>query len=225
MISRNIKFIILITVIVMFVLPVQPVHADTQYVSDVLIVSLREGRGEGEVIKFLRSGSPLEVLEEDEEYMRVRTQEGEEGWVRKKFITSKIPKTIVIERLGSEIKRLKERVEQVKKKGESLRDELRAARQARDEKSREVSGASRELREITEKYTALVEQSKNVVEVVGERDRLKEENERLTMERERILEQNQRLKDMKTVWWFVAGGGVFFFGWIVGKASRKKRFY
>ena len=36
-------------------------------------------------------------------------------------------------------------------------------------------------------------------------------------------EKNEKLIAARMVKWFLAGGGVFFFGWIIGKISRKKR--
>ncbi len=56
------------------------VHAEMWYVSDNMIITMRSGMGKDyRIIKNLKTGTPLEVIEESEEYMKVRTKDGEEG--------------------------------------------------------------------------------------------------------------------------------------------------
>ena len=84
---------------------------------------------------------------------------------------------------------------------------------------------SRDLNKITKKYNALMKDSKDVVLLVEERDNLKASNSELQARTEQLNSENNELKKLQRIWWFGAGGGVFFVGWIVGKVSRQKRFY
>ena len=76
---------------------------------------------------------------------------------------------------------------------------------------------------ITEKYNTLVAQSENVVKIARERDQLLQKNKKLTASVKELQKKNEKFADSKMIKWFLAGGGVFFFGWLIGKISRKKR--
>ncbi len=46
------------------------------------LANLREGGGTGmKILRVLRQGTRLEVLEERQEWYRVRLEDGQEGWV------------------------------------------------------------------------------------------------------------------------------------------------
>jgi SH3 domain protein len=235
--AGTITCILLFALLFPLAVHVEPVCADTLYVSDRLIISLREGKGEkAKVIKYLRTGTPLEVIEEEELYVRVRTKNGEEGWVRKKFMTAKKPKAMVIAMLREDVERLRAVAEETAEDRKALKDELTAARLSHAAKARElekIASASQkdaarvaeELARITEKYDTLLEQSQNVVDLVSERDRLAATNRRLGSEKETLLQENENLMRREIIYWFLAGGGVFLVGWLAGRVSGRKRYY
>ena len=81
---------------------------DIRYVRDFIVITLRSGMGdEYKVIGNLTTDERVEVLQEEEDFLRVRTEKGEEGWVRSQYITKNVPKFIIIGRLRSENERLK----------------------------------------------------------------------------------------------------------------------
>jgi SH3 domain protein len=198
---------------------------------------MREGQGnEFKIIKTLKTGTPLQILEEGEKHFKVRTQDNLEGWVLKQYITTETPKTEIIARLEKKRDRLQSQLEQYRRNKGSFQDEMKTVKsdyntrineinQSLSEKSREAEQTAQELKQVSDKYNALVTQSKNVVTLVDERDRLKLQNNSLSTGNERLQKENTRLKRMEMIWWFLAGGGVFFIGWITGKVSRKKRRY
>ena len=53
--------------------------------------------------------------------------------------------------------------------------------------------------------------------------RFLEENAQLTAEVQILRDENLSLKRSGVIKWLLAGGGVFFFGWIIGKISRKRK--
>ena len=64
-----------------------PALAETRYIVDQLVVNLRDGKGnQYETIKTLKTGTALEILEEDATYVKVRTISGETGFVIKTTI-------------------------------------------------------------------------------------------------------------------------------------------
>ena len=233
----SLKLIIFSFLLVPFTFSIEIVCAETRYVSDQLIITMREGQGKQyKIIKMLKSGTPLEIIEESEEYLKVRIKSGSEGWVLKQFITSETPKPDIIAGLEKEIDRLNTVIETYKKDMESLQNELKTAKSDYNIKIRDLEQnvsssrgtaeqTSRDLNKITKKYNALMKDSKDVVLLVEERDNLKASNSELQARTEQLNSENNELKKLQGIWWFGAGGGVFFVGWIVGKVSRQKRFY
>jgi SH3 domain protein len=231
------KLILLFIVCILLSVSVRVTHADRRYVSDMLIITLRAGMGrEYRVIKTLKTNTPVEVLEENEEYLKVRTDEGEEGWVAKQYITSEVPKYVIIEGLKKEASRLNERIEELEKDKASLSEQFEVAKQRHATKTEELeTDASKrkkeaslvkiKLAQLTEKHNTLIDQSKNVVDLVGKQKRLQAKNVDLNTRAEQLKKENSDLKDTRRLQWFLAGGCVFFIGWIVGKISRKKKYY
>lgn len=219
-------------------------YAETRYVSDVLVVTMREGQGdEYNVIQALRSNTPLEVLEETEEYVRVKTVDGEEGWVRKRYVTSETPKTIIIDGLNAEIARLKAALENLEKEKKRLSDELSAAKEDFLQKSAEdesrLAGvkekaaiAEKELAALEKSYKALLENSGNVVSLAEKAEHLEQNNMdlekkavRLEAAVNKLQKENSDLFRLGIGRWFLYGAGVLLLGMIMGKMFRKKEYY
>lgn len=213
--STGISLVLFLAVCAAATLSVRSAEAATQYVTDTLSVGLRTSDGDRyDIIKYLKSDDPVEVLEESEAAFKVRTQDGLEGWLPKRYVTSETPSPLIIQRLRREVDRLKDKTGTV--------GELKSALA---EKEGEAERLARELAEATEKYDTLAEQSRNVMEIAQERDVLLEENTKLKALEEILKDENMRLKRTSMIWWFLAGGGVFLVGWVVGKLSRQKRRY
>ena len=91
----RLKFIIFLLMLFSLTLSAVIVCAQTQYVSDELVITLREGQGsQYKIIKMLKTGTPLEIIEESDPYLKVRTEKGDEGWVLNQYITEETPKTV-----------------------------------------------------------------------------------------------------------------------------------
>jgi SH3 domain protein len=218
-VTGNRKFTVLIALLALLSLPALPALAATQYITDTLNVGLRDAKGDKyHAIKYLPSGTPVEVLGEEDAYYRVRSREGEEGWIPKKYISPETPKPVIIEKLSAQVGRLKGKLAETVKERDSLKAGLDASKGEAAEKAEELSL-------VNERHNTLLEQSRDVVEIAEERDRLREENSKLSGMEEFLRDENKRLKRTEMFWWFLAGGGVFFVGWIAGKLSRKKRYY
>jgi SH3 domain protein len=233
----GIKLIVFSFMIFPFTVSVGLVYAEKRYVTDQLVITLREGKGnEYKIIKTLKTGTHLEILEESEQHFKVRTDAGIEGWVLKQYVTKKIPKPEIIAGLENKVEQLSTEVAQYKKDNESLQDELKTAKSDYNSKMKDLQQnvsssrgkaeqTDRALKEMSEKYNTLFEQSKDVVNLIKEHDSLKASYSSLQTKTEQLREANEELKQSQMIWWFVAGGGVLFVGWIIGKMSRQKRFY
>ena len=82
-------------------------RAQTAYVSDMLILSLKEGPGrQYNTIKTLRSNTPIEIISTADRFLKIQTEEGDVGWVESQYVTKEIPKTLIIEQLNNKIAQL-----------------------------------------------------------------------------------------------------------------------
>jgi len=233
----RLKLILLFVLFILLSVSVRVTHADRRYVSDMLLITLRAGEGrEYRVIKTLKTDTPVEVLEESEEYLRVRTDEGEEGWVAKQYISSEVPKSVIIGGLKEETSKLNTRIKELEKDQASLLEQFEVATQSHTVKveeleknasnrKKEASRLKIELAQITKKHNTLIDQSKNVVDLISEQKRLQAKNVNLDKRVEHLQKENSDLRSTRRLQWFLVGGGVFFIGWIAGKVSRKKKYY
>ena len=209
--------------------------ADTRYVSDQLVITLRQGKSsKHKILRTLKTGTPLEVLDEDKSYLKVRLADGLEGFVLRQYISNTPPKTRVISRLESDNKTLQQKVARLEKTNSDQKAQIAAIQADHAQELLQLSGKSslieedlqkiKEEQEMTaEQYSTLLAQSENVTAIAEERDRLLKEKSKLTSEVTMLRSENESLSDNRMIKWFLAGGGVLLIGWILGKISRKKR--
>ena len=75
----------------------------TGYVSDMLILTFREGPGtQFKVLKSLPSDTRLTILEEGEKFFKAQLESGDQGWVDKRFVIFTPTKTLQIQALEKE---------------------------------------------------------------------------------------------------------------------------
>jgi len=209
--------------------------AETRYVSDVLIVNLRERPDTSSAtIRLLRTADSLEVLETVPGFVRVRAAEGEEGWVAEQYVTGEVPKEQTIRRLEQELGRFRQRVRELEGTRDELTQALESARtthassaEEKDLQLQQLRGESarlvRELKDVSEKYEGLLAASKDVLQVVQERDRLLGEAERLGEDLRKFQEERSSLLKGAAVRWFLAGAGVLLTGWLLGALSGRRK--
>jgi SH3 domain protein len=211
--------------------------AETMYVTDQLVITVRTGASnEHAIIKTVKSDTPLEVLEhaEGNKYAKVRLTSGEEGYALVRYLTNVTPKSQIISRLETEVEKLQNTLEDVENKRNQLTEGLENKQEETSSKSEELNSHAselesellktrQELQSLSETYATLLDKSDKIMEITSERDRLLENNRQLTAEVRLISEEKSSLMRSGMIKWFVAGGAVFFFGWLIGIISRKKK--
>lgn len=198
--------------------------AETMYVSDELIITLREGKGtQYRIIKSLKTGTPVTVLEEGDKYFKVRIKSGEEGYVLRQYMTPEIPKKDVIASLENKLERLNQQLKETDKGRGSLQEELTSVREDQRLTLQQLQEKTAALQALEKKYEDLKVRSQNVLSLSEERDRLQSENTQISAELISLREENKSLMRTAMIQWFLAGGGVFFIGWLIGKVSRKNK--
>lgn len=198
-------------------------QARTGYVSDMLILTFREGPGSSfSVLQTLKSDTPLTILEEKNGYYNARLLSGETGWVDMQFISFERPKSLIIEELNQQKKELEAKLESLTKEQDPVKAlglETRLNEALEKNKSLET-----QLKESQANYTALENQSRDVVQLTEKNKALELANKELSMEMTQMEQKTSHLFRTSMIKWFLAGVGVLLLGWIIGQgASSSKR--
>jgi SH3 domain protein len=199
-------------------------QAQRQYTSDELIVLLRTGPStENAIIRNMRPGTQLEVLQEDagNGYSRVRLADGEtEGWVLTQYLTSE---PVARDRLVTAERNLgaaRARVTALEAQVAELSAELETTRSELGSVQSSNSSISSELADIR---TA----SANAVALRDQNETLRRRVNELTAQADLIVMENADLASRSRQNWFVVGAAVLFGGIIIGLIApslrRKKR--
>jgi SH3 domain protein len=87
----------------------------------------------------------------------------------------------------------------------------------------ELKQTKLELEKVSSEYKTLRESSEDILNLMTTYEAQTEENYRLSSELAVLQKENNNFHRSNMVQWFLAGGAVFFFGWLIGKISRRKR--
>ena len=231
------KTILAIFYIVVFIVSASnnSVFADTRYVSDRLIISVRDGQNQNAaVLGYLETGAPVEILEEKEDFLRIRTEDGIEGWVRTQYLVSEKPKILIIENLKNEIETLNKKIQTVKNEQNSASTTISESKKMYQEKIEELkeeaninqkfaAKAKSDFIELNKKYTTLLNHSKNTEKLIGEVEKLKKLNAELNTEVKSLRKDRKNPLKSNRIQSFIAGAGVLLFGFILGGSAKKRK--
>lgn len=203
-----------------FLLAQLPLHAtaETRYVTDKLLISLRTGPGnDDKVIENISTGTVLTVLEDKGDFIKVSTANGKTGWVPKYYTETELPKESVIHSLNLEIKRMEQEAEDQA----AILENFENTEEANNQNLAKISSLAKQLDELQVKYAALLTQSENIVETIKERDDLKKAAYSKDQEIRELSTENSSLKNYKMIYWLATGGGIFLLGWLIGKLGQR----
>jgi len=97
--------------------------AETVYVQDHLRLGVRSAPdATGTSVAVVATGDALQVLEETDEYLRIRTGEGVDGWVSKAYVSPDVPAVLRLEKLQASFSKQQD---ELKKLGDELADKTR----------------------------------------------------------------------------------------------------
>ncbi len=218
------SFIKIIFIICLVAVTTTPVWADTRYVSDTLVITVRTGQGTNyQIIETIRTGTRVEVLEDGDKYVKVRTPKGNEGYALTQYISSAIPKSVQIQQLNTQIESLQSELAKQQEVAQSKIAEASSSEEENSSLSTQLEATRKSLHKVQDDYELLLKNSQNVISLSEENEALVEQNKQLNNELVVLREENSDFHRSNMIQWFLAGGGVFFFGWLIGKISRKKQ--
>lgn len=201
-------------------------YAETRYVSDQLVVTVRSSKSKNhDILATLPTATPVEILSEDASFVKVRTEKGIEGFITRQYVSKEIPKSIQIAKLKEQKSALEKQLQKQKLNYQQT-SELATTSQSEIKQLRdELQQTKQQLESVSSAYKQLRERSENVVNLTAERDQLREDNSQILNELTVLQEENKDFHRSNMIQWFLAGGGVFLTGWLIGKISRKKHGY
>ncbi len=210
-------------------------QAKTAYVSDMLILTFREGPGTNySVLQTLKSNTRLNILEEENGFYKVSLLSGEQGWVDKQFVVFEMPKTQVIDKLNGEKADLENRIRLLAETSSSFKDKLATQKTVAGEKTSDLQTKltrlqqankrlDAQLKKAEESFNKLTEASKDVTDTLAQNKNLIAENQKLSAEITRLEKETSHLFRTGMIKWFLAGVGVLLLGWVIGQSVSSKR--
>ncbi len=202
--------------------------AENLYVKPSSEITMRRGKGtDFKIIAVLKDGTPVEMLAESDEWAQVRLESGKEGWVLRRFLSESPPMGQQVELLQREKEVLAETTQSLNSRVAQLsaeKDEIE--RRLSDEKAeveRELNQCVVERTTVNEDFLNLQEDTADVIQTKTDLDAARTKVEGLERQVTTLQKENDRLGKTETLKWFLAGGGVFFLGWLIGMISRKSR--
>lgn len=191
--------------------------ADTRYVSDQLVITLRAGQGDQyRILRTLISGTRLEILEEQGEFARVRIPNGEEGWVRTQYLLDAPTAKLVLQEVSDKLARYEQ-------ENKVLRQELSQLKQDYSVLQQQAGTVEKEYKRLTQEHTNISQIAQRPMELDKENRQLRQEAEVITSELQTLRSENSKLKENTTQQWFLAGGGVLLLGVLLGIILPKLR--
>ncbi len=193
--------------------------AKPRYISDELIVTVRQGQGNHTpIIKTIKSGDRIDVLEEtDTGYARIKTSDGTEGWIRTQFLTDEPVAAQKLVKLQDKLSQLDTSNQSLKKELKDLRAEKTAVDEAYAKLQNEHGTTQKEL-------VHLGKVAANPIMLAKENKELTDKFASMSHELEMLRNEHQVVKDRSRQNWFMAGAGVIILGMLLGLMIPKLRF-
>jgi SH3 domain protein len=191
----------------------------------------------------VRSGDPVRIIEEQDGYYKIETEDKKQGWIGKQYLKTEIPDSLLVKQLKQEIAELKMQPAPVaaveSKQGPDAENK---STESCPDLQQKLSDAEKHIQQLTEeKERRLSSPPGSAAEAVAQ---LQEQNLDMTRQMEQtsqrynllVAEYEKRGKEIAQLhnsiakqddttrfFWFGAGAAVFFLGLLAGRsASRKK---
>ncbi|MCW7752766.1 TIGR04211 family SH3 domain-containing protein [Desulfobotulus sp. H1] len=192
--------------------------AGTAYVTDSLQISVRRGpTTEHRILRFIHSGHPVKILEENDGWSRIVTIERGDtapvtGWVLARYLTRNLPLEVQNHQLAEDNERLRQQFDQTDKAWKESEEKIKIL-------SDKLSVTRSELEQTRQDLDRLTEESSGYLT-------LRQKSSNLEKERDALLEENILLRAQSRNHTLLIGGVLVFSGMLTGFlwGRRQKRY-
>ncbi|MEE4239973.1 MAG: TIGR04211 family SH3 domain-containing protein, partial [Desulfopila sp.] len=168
------------------------------------------------ILAIVPNGTAVTLVEEIDSWVKVRTDDGKEGWILKRYLSEDPP--------------LEERFQEIEIRNNQLEEELTKL-QSENEKLHALNDAlestlennTNEMTSTMEEYQQLVEDTSDVITIKNNLEESRQVIAALQQELESVVTENEQLEAGRNIKWFLAGGGTLIFGCIVGMISARSK--
>ncbi len=196
-----------------------PAYAETQtrYAKPALEIVIRESQSiRSNIVATVNLAEPVELLEGNSEWSRVKAANGATGWVRTRNLSNAPFVPAEAFQPGSVSGKVLIDAENAFKEVNAANSKLK----------QELASCTTDRNTLEDKYATLTNDPESILHT---RNSLEDTRSQLSEVEEKLAQaqiENKALKMNQSIMWFLAGGGALFLGWLIGRFSgngRKKR--
>lgn len=209
-----------IALLLLALLSLELVAAETRYVTEETSVPVRRGQTAGHrIARMVPTGTPLEVLSIDTKtgYAHVRGEGGLDGYVLISQLQDQPPAR---QRLAAAEAKLAE----LQKAPDQLAPQLASLRGQYDSLKTDYDQVKADKQRLEQELATIKHTSANAVRIAEERNELRTSVASLTREAEELKQQNRDMDSRSNQRWFLIGGGVGLGGILLGLILPNLRF-
>lgn len=203
--ARRMQAVAVAVWLVLMAAPFCEAYAAGMYVRDWITITVKtEPKESAKIISVAKSNDYLEILNEGDEWSRVKAPDGSEGWVMSRYLTKQMPKTLMADRLKDQVKSLTEQVAALKKDNDRLLKENKSL------------NSSEEVQALRLEFERLQRESGEYAEMKKRSDELEARYTADAGAIERLTRENNRMKTSERLIFTLLGGGFIGVGLVIG---------
>ncbi|MBF0622736.1 MAG: TIGR04211 family SH3 domain-containing protein [Magnetococcales bacterium] len=197
----------------LFVLCANAAEAEMRYITDEFTVTMRRGENATfKVVRILKTGMEVELLESGKTgWDRVRTRDGSEGWVLRRFLSGDVPARVQLFKSNKQLRAAEEERDRLREEIKALKVDLRDQNKLQTELDR--------IRKVSRNALTLEQGNKEM----AQRLEVMEENLNRVTNQKMILEQQSDRS------FLVAGAAILVLGMVIGfiltRSRGRKRYH
>ena len=197
------------------------VAQEMRYVQPSVDIPVRRAGGhEYKIVKIVKDGDRVTLLEESGDWAKIRVANGKEGWMVKRFLSVSPPPL-------KQIKILRTENEQLKAHTTVLEQELAEIKKVQISTGGELNACISRRDTVLADYQTLLADTTDVVALKNKMIATTKEIEDVQAVLVNVQQENNELKRNTAVTWFLIGGSVFLLAWLIGlltgRSSKRKR--
>ena len=193
------------------------VHADKKYINDLLEITLRTGQGiDHKIIEIVKSGQVVEVLEPGDQWTKIRRQNGTEGWVVSRFLTSNKPNILLL-------KELQEKHEAILIHNSSQLKKIAKLQDDNEELRSKLAVSAKTLNDLNNSYETLKKESGEFLHLKSNYNKATAQLAKQKQKIQNYEDELSKLEKRQIFRWIFTGAGILFLGFLIGLSGKRQR--